>query len=146
LARIAVFDTTYTSIRTIYYALEGEGHQVVTNVFPEKVYGKLVMKMVTDPLSLVTKILTPRLVDGQVVRPIPDVFIIDFLNLDGEKIASILKQIHSTRSVPVIALSHKGKNIDRQKLLQLYGTHYIPKPFNVWNVVDHVETFLGVTC
>jgi DNA-binding response OmpR family regulator len=146
MARIAVFDTDYPALRTIYYALAENRHQVVTNLFSEKVHGQVVMKMVTDPISLVTKILAPRVVDGHAIQLIPEIFIIDFLNLDGEKIMYMLKRIRSTKYAPVIAISHKGSTIDRQKLLELYGTHYIPKPFNVWTVVECVESFLGVTC
>lgn len=146
MARIAVFDTDYPSLRTIYYALEGNGHQVVTNVFPEKVHGQLVMKMITEPISLVTKTLAPRVIDGHAIQMVPDLFIIDFLNLDADKIMYMLKRITSTKNVPVIAISQKDESIDRRRLLELYGTHYIPKPFNVWTVVERVEAFLGVTC
>jgi len=146
MALVAIFDTSFDSIYCISYALAEHGHRSVTNIFPEKVQGQIVMKIATDPIKLVTSTLMPKLVDGQAVRFIPDLFIIDFLNLDGEKIMSMLRQIRSTKDVPVIALSHKGPNIDRRQLLEVYGTHYVAKPFNVWKLLERVESFLGVTC
>ncbi len=146
MARIAVFDTDYSSIRTISEALKGEGHEVVTNIIPVIVHDQMVMKPVTDPISLITRTLSFHVVDGEAVRRVPDLFIIDFLNLDGENIMDMLKQIRSTQNAPVIALSHKAPGIDRRRLLEFYGTHYIPKPFNVWDVVERTEAFLGITC
>jgi len=146
MARIAVFDTEYSTLRALYYALEGEGHEVITNTVSHSADGQAITQLVTDPISLLNTIFQPRLVNGKPVILVPDLFIIDFLNLDGEKIMNMLKQVHRTKDVPVIAISHKANGISREQLLKIYGTHYIPKPFNVWRVVECAEAFLGVVC
>lgn len=146
MARIAIFDTEYSTIRSLYYALEERGHEVITNVLPVKRHDQLVMSMVTDPATLVGKSLCPKVVDGQEVEVFPDIFVIDFLNLDGKKVMDILRQMSVTRKTPVIAMSHHGSKITREHLIRTYGTHVVSKPFHVLDVVQRIEAFLGINC
>jgi len=146
MSRIALFDTEYSTLRSLYYALTGEGHEVITNTATETIEGQPVTQLITDPVHLLNKILQPQIIDGHATVKAPDLFIIDFLNIDGEKIMKLLKQIRLTKDIPIIAMSHVSGNIDRLQMIEIYGAHYISKPFNIWEVVECAESFIGIKC
>lgn len=61
----------------------------------------------------------------------PDLILLDILmpDLDGIQVLQRFRQDHSTRQIPVIAVTAMARAEDRQMLLQAGFTDYISKPY-----------------
>jgi two-component system alkaline phosphatase synthesis response regulator PhoP len=75
----------------------------------------------------------------------PDLIVLDIMmpKLDGYETCKILKADASTRDIPVILLSAKGRNIDQKIGFEVGADDYITKPFSPRKLVERINTILG---
>jgi len=75
----------------------------------------------------------------------PDLIVLDIMmpKLDGYETCRILKKEATTRDIPVILLSAKGRNIDQKIGFEVGADDYITKPFSPRKLVERINTILG---
>ncbi len=108
-------------------------------------------------LRLLVQILTAR---GYKVRPVPngqlaistsqasppDLILLD-INMpyiDGYEVCRILKKDPKTAAIPVIFISAYNNAIDKVKAFEVGGVDYIPKPFQIEEVLVRVKNHLSI--
>ena len=57
----------------------------------------------------------------------------------------MLKSDESTRNIPVILLSAKGRNVDQKVGFEAGADDYITKPFSPRKLVERINAILGQT-
>ncbi|BCR03330.1 hypothetical protein DESUT3_03990 [Desulfuromonas versatilis] len=75
----------------------------------------------------------------------PDLILLDIMlpeGLDGYAVARTLKQDAATRQVPIIALTAKVQQIDREQAFAAGVDDYLAKPFSLKELRAKVERFL----
>ena len=108
-------------------------------------------------LRLLLQILTSN---GYKVRPVtngklalsaakaiaPDLILLDINmpDMDGYEVCQKLKQNPSTADVPVIFISAYNNAIDKVKAFGVGGVDYIPKPFQIEEVLVRVQNHLSI--
>jgi len=108
-------------------------------------------------LRLLTQMLAKR---GYEVRPLtnglqaleaarlmpPDLILLDIMmpEIDGYEVCERLKADSQTRDIPVIFISALDETQDKVKAFTVGGVDYIPKPFQVEEVLARVETHLAL--
>ncbi|MDJ0679414.1 MAG: response regulator [Xenococcaceae cyanobacterium MO_167.B52] len=108
-------------------------------------------------LRLLVQILTAK---GYKVRPVPngklavstsqaappDLILLDINmpNMDGYEVCQKLKDDPQTADVPVIFISAYNNAIDKVKAFEVGGVDYIPKPFQVEEVLVRVKNHLSI--
>ena len=82
-------------------------------------------------------------IDGRILHnlkePLPDLILLDIMisGTDGRELCKVLKKNKKTKSIPVILIS---ANIDIEKISKACGADgYLPKPFDMKNMLDLVE-------
>ena len=77
----------------------------------------------------------------------PDLIVLDIMmpKLDGYETCKLLKADENTRSIPVILLSAKGRNVDQKIGFEVGADDYITKPFSPRKLVERINTLLGQT-
>ena len=70
-----------------------------------------------------------------------DVVILD-LNLPDVDGLEVLCQIRSTSDVPVVIVTVRGRDVDREKGIKLGATDYIVKPFAINDFIARIEKIL----
>lgn len=75
----------------------------------------------------------------------PDAILLDMMmpDLDGMGTLAILRATPETQHIPVILITAKGKNVDRDKLAELEVKAIIAKPFDPMTLVEQVSQKLG---
>ena len=75
----------------------------------------------------------------------PDLIVLDIMmpKLDGYETCKRLKADDATRSIPVILLSAKGRNIDQKIGFEVGADDYITKPFSPRKLVERINAILG---
>lgn len=75
----------------------------------------------------------------------PDAILLDMMmpDLDGMGTLAILRATPQTQHIPVILITAKGNNVDRDKLAELEVTAIIAKPFDPMTLVEQVSQKLG---
>jgi DNA-binding response OmpR family regulator len=75
----------------------------------------------------------------------PDLIVLDIMmpKLDGYETCKILKAGEDTKSIPVILLSAKGRNVDQKIGFEVGADDYITKPFSPRKLVERINTLLG---
>jgi two-component system alkaline phosphatase synthesis response regulator PhoP len=75
----------------------------------------------------------------------PDLIVLDIMmpKMDGYETCRALKSDDSTRDIPVILLSAKGRNVDMQQGYDVGADDYITKPFSPRKLVDRINAMLG---
>lgn len=88
--------------------------------------------------------------DGQaaldaVQREHPDLILLDLLlpKLSGFEVLKALKADGATKDIPVIVLTAKAEEEDRQRALDLGATNYMTKPFKPQELWDLLRKYLG---
>jgi two-component system, OmpR family, phosphate regulon response regulator OmpR len=71
----------------------------------------------------------------------PEIILLDVM-LPGIDGIEVLRQIRSTRNVPVIMLTAKGDEADRIVGLELGADDYLPKPFNPRELLARIKAVL----
>ncbi|WP_440995849.1 response regulator transcription factor [Arhodomonas sp. SL1] len=75
----------------------------------------------------------------------PDVVLLDIMlpGTDGYEICQTLRDDPELAEVPVIMLTARGREIDREKGISLGADDYIVKPFSTSEVVERVRRIAG---
>jgi DNA-binding response OmpR family regulator len=75
----------------------------------------------------------------------PDLIVLDIMmpKLDGYETCKILKAGEDTKSIPVILLSAKGRNVDQKIGFEVGADDYITKPFSPRKLVERINALLG---
>lgn len=75
----------------------------------------------------------------------PDLIVLDIMmpKLDGYETCKLLKAEEHTRSIPVILLSAKGRNVDQKIGFEVGADDYITKPFSPRKLVERINAILG---
>ncbi|MCZ6634133.1 MAG: response regulator [bacterium] len=118
---ILIVDDTLANLRVLKELLTGEGYHVrpVPN-------GALALNAVHSKL--------------------PDLILLDINmpGMDGYEVCRRLKDDAQTRDVPVIFVSAQNEVFDKVKAFELGGVDYIPKPFQIEEVLVRVENHLSI--
>ena len=75
----------------------------------------------------------------------PDLVVLDIMmpKMDGYETCKALKANETTKNIPVILLSAKGRNVDMQTGYDVGADEYITKPFSPRKLVDRINAILG---
>jgi two-component system, OmpR family, alkaline phosphatase synthesis response regulator PhoP len=75
----------------------------------------------------------------------PDLIVLDIMmpKLDGYETCKLLKGEDTTRDIPVILLSAKGRNVDQKIGFEVGADDYITKPFSPRKLVERINAILG---
>ena len=75
----------------------------------------------------------------------PDLIVLDIMmpKLDGYETCKRLKADDATKSIPVILLSAKGRNVDQKIGFEVGADDYITKPFSPRKLVERINAILG---
>ena len=75
----------------------------------------------------------------------PDLIVLDIMmpKLDGYETCKRLKAEDSTKAIPVILLSAKGRNVDQKVGFEVGADDYITKPFSPRKLVERINAILG---
>jgi len=71
----------------------------------------------------------------------PDIIVLDIMmpKMDGYEACKRLKTDPSTKSIPVILLTAKGREVDRKLGAQAGADDYVVKPFSPGRLIERVE-------
>src|SRR5262245_1739500 len=75
----------------------------------------------------------------------PDLIVMDIMmpKLDGYETCKLLKSDDTTKGIPVILLSAKGRNVDQKSGFEVGADDYITKPFSPRKLVERINALLG---
>ncbi len=75
----------------------------------------------------------------------PDLIILDVMmpTLDGYHVCETIRADPKLRSVRILMLTAKSRDVEREKALALGADDYITKPFSTRELVERVKTILG---
>ena len=128
MARVFIFDNDPNTAMTIAFALESQGHEVLTNIDTDEA-GDYHTNL--DTSKVIRKMLK--------WEPTPDVIIIECLDVDSEKFLEILATT-TAKKATVIAMTHRYPNNTKlQRLMKDYGVSCMEKPLNIAKFVESVE-------
>jgi DNA-binding response OmpR family regulator len=76
----------------------------------------------------------------------PDLIVMDIMmpRLDGYETCRRLKSYPETREIPVLLLTARGREEDRQKGIDCGADDYITKPFSPNKLIRRVSGILGI--
>ena len=75
----------------------------------------------------------------------PDMIILDVMlpGRSGFDILRDLREAEVSKDIPVMMLTARGQDKDRELAARLGANHFMTKPFSNTEVRDHVRTFMG---
>jgi two-component system, OmpR family, alkaline phosphatase synthesis response regulator PhoP len=73
----------------------------------------------------------------------PDLILLDIMMpvVDGFKVLDFLKSNDSTKKIPVVILSSRGGEDDKEKAFEKGANDYLLKPFSVKQLMDKVNSY-----
>lgn len=76
---------------------------------------------------------------------VPDLVVLDVMmpTLDGYHVCETIRADPKLRSVRILMLTAKSRDVEREKALALGADDYITKPFSTRELVERVKTILG---
>lgn len=79
-------------------------------------------------------------------REKPDLIILDVMmpRLDGYETCRRLKSDPGTKDIPVLLLTARGRDEDRQRGIESGADDYITKPFSPNKLINRVSDILGI--
>jgi two-component system alkaline phosphatase synthesis response regulator PhoP len=118
--RILVVDDEIYIVHILDFSLGMEGYEVVTAL---------------DGEQALEKARTEK----------PDLIVLDIMmpKLDGYETCKRLKADPTTKDMPVILLSAKGRNVDQKVGFEVGADDYITKPFSPRKLVERINAILG---
>lgn len=80
-----------------------------------------------------------------VAERVPDLIVLDVMMpiLDGYHVCETIRADPNLRSVRILMLTAKSRDVEREKALALGADDYITKPFSTRDLVERVKTILG---
>jgi CheY-like chemotaxis protein len=74
----------------------------------------------------------------------PDLILLDLLipKIDGFEVLKVLKGDPATSSIPIIVLTAKAEDEDRQRAMDLGADNYMTKPFKPQELWDRLKHYL----
>ena len=118
--RILVVDDEIYIVHILDFSLGMEGYEVVTALDGEQALEKA---RAEKPDLIVLDIMMPK--------------------LDGYETCKRLKADATTKDIPVILLSAKGRNVDQKVGFEVGADDYITKPFSPRKLVERINAILG---
>lgn len=118
--RILVVDDEIYIVHILDFSLGMEGYEVITALDGEEALEKA---MDCKPDLIVLDIMMPK--------------------MDGYETCKALKSDETTKDIPVILLSAKGRNVDMQTGYDVGADEYITKPFSPRKLVDRINAMLN---
>jgi len=118
--RILVVDDEIYIVHILDFSLGMEGYEVITALDGEQALEKA---RAEKPDLIVLDIMMPK--------------------LDGYETCKMLKADASTKDIPVILLSAKGRNVDQKIGFEVGADDYITKPFSPRKLVERINAILG---
>lgn len=114
--KILVVDDDPRYVELLDFTLVGEGFEVLTAL---------------DPTTVQDLAISAR----------PDVIVTDVTmpNLDGYALAAGLKADSRTANIPLIFVTARGQDAERQQGLNIGGVDYLMKPFSVGDLVARIR-------
>lgn len=79
------------------------------------------------------------------LKTLPDLIILDWMmpGMTGIELARVLRADPMTRNTPIILLTARGQDTDREQGLAVGVTAYLVKPFSPLEFIEKVEQVLG---
>ena len=76
----------------------------------------------------------------------PDLVILDIMmpKLDGYETCRMIKNDPTTKGIPVILLTAKGREVDQKLGREVGANDYMTKPFSPSKLIERVQAILGV--
>jgi len=118
--KILVVDDEIYIVHILDFSLGMEGYQVITALDGEQALEKA---RAEHPDLIVLDIMMPK--------------------LDGYETCKVLKSDETTKNIPVILLSAKGRNVDQKVGFEVGADDYITKPFSPRKLVERINAILG---
>lgn len=88
--------------------------------------------------------------DGQaaidyITREKPDLVLLDLLlpKVDGFEVLNVVKKQELSKNIPVIVLTAKAEEEDRQRAMSLGADSYMTKPFRPQELWDRIKQYLA---
>ena len=77
----------------------------------------------------------------------PDLIVLDIMmpKLDGYETCRLIKSDPKTKSIPVILLTAKGREVDQKLGREVGASDYITKPFSPSKLIDRVQSILSAS-
>ena len=77
-------------------------------------------------------------------KEMPDLILLDVMmpGMDGFKVCQALKQADSTRNIPVVFLTARGEDTDREMGQRVGGQGFIKKPFRSLDLMNTITELL----
>lgn len=75
----------------------------------------------------------------------PDIILLDLMMpvMDGFEVMRLLKASEKTRDIPVVILTAKSSQADRQRCEEMGAVDYVTKPFNLEKLRSMVNRIVG---
>lgn len=115
-----VVDDEVDLVKTIQFALEAEGYQVLVSYNGE------------DALN-------------QSRKENPDLILLDLMlpKLDGYKVCRLLKFDEQYKHIPIVMLTAKTQQKDRLLGMETGADEYITKPFDMGKLTEKIKAYLS---
>ncbi len=81
---------------------------------------------------------------NSVKRAHPDLILLDLLmpKVDGFEVLKVLKGNEETSKIPIVVLTAKAEETDRQRAMELGADNYMTKPFKPQELWDVIKGYL----
>ncbi len=80
-----------------------------------------------------------------VVEKTPDLILLDLMipGRDGYDVCQTLRRSEEWAAIPIIMLTAKGREVEKEKGLALGANEYVTKPFSTTELTQRVKELLG---
>lgn len=118
--KILIIDDEYDLVETLTFRLESSGYEVLAAHDGE------------DGLKKVKELK-------------PDIILLDVMmpRIDGYKVCAKLKSDDNYKSIPIIMLTAKGQESDRERGMGMGADDYLTKPFESAELLEKIKKYLG---